>query len=138
VAAIGAETRGGVALEALERGHSVMIGETAEALAGRGAGSLGGLVLSGVVDRLPLHELVGLLAFARLALGPGAPIVIVATDPSGASLPEPVAGDLFDGLSLHSQTWMVLLDRAGFVDVVPLAGPGSPPGRLGLTASVPA
>jgi hypothetical protein len=137
VTPIGAEPRGAVALEALERGHHVTIAETAEVLAGRPAGSLGGLVMSGVVDRLPLHELVGLLRLARSALGPGAPIVIVATEPSGAS-PEPVAGDLFDGLSLHSQTWMVLLDRAGFVDVVPLAGPGSPPGRLGLTASVPA
>jgi len=137
VTPIGAEPRGAVALEALEQGHAVTIGETSEVLAGRAAGSLGGLVLSGVADRLPLQELVGLLARARSALGPGAPIVVVAAEPSAAA-PDPVSGDLFDGLSLHIQTWMVLLDRAGFVDIAPLAGSGSTPRRVGLAAIVPA
>ena len=137
--ASGVEPRGGVALRALERGCDVTISEVAEFLAQRPAGSLGGLVLSGVVDRLPLHALVPLLADARRALAPGAPIVIVSEPVAPTHAVAPVTNDMVDGADLHAETWTLLLSRSGFVDVAPLpadAGDGSDD-RFGLSAAVP-
>ena len=76
VPAHGVEPRGAVALDALERGWAVTIGEASEHLAGRPAGSVGGIVLSGVVDRLPLHALVSLLGQCTRTLARGAPLVV--------------------------------------------------------------
>jgi hypothetical protein len=138
VAAHGAEPRGAVALGALERGHSVSVRETADELSTRPPASLGGVALSGVVDRLPLHSLVTLLAQARRTLSPGAPLVVVvrtsglADEPLGV-----VARDLLAPRFLHRQTWEVLLERAGFVNGTPLAAdPADADARLLLSASV--
>jgi hypothetical protein len=139
VAAHGAEPRGTVALGALERGHSVSVCETADELSARPAASLGGMVLSGVVDRLPLHALITLLARARRTLTPGAPLVVVVRAP-GVAGDEPLgvlASDLLAPRSLHAHTWALLLERAGFVSGAPLvADPAGDDGRLALCASV--
>ncbi len=133
----GVEPRGAVALRALERGCDVTIAEASEHLAGQAAGSLGGIVLSGVVDRLALHDLLPLLARCRQVLARGAPLVVV-TEP-GASVGgrEPAATDLIDGRPLHEATWELLLDRAGFVEVAPLLGDESLERRLALSACTP-
>ena len=55
----------------------------AEVLATCNEGSLGGLVLSGVIDRLPLPGVIPLLAQARRALAPGAPLVVVSGGSDG-------------------------------------------------------
>ena len=141
VVACGVEPRGAVALAALERGRTVSLAEGSEALAGRPASSLGGLVLSGVVDRLPLHALVSLLARARIVLEAGAPIVIVASDPEQqGTWSQDVAQDLLHPRPLHAQTWELLLQRAGFVAVAPLDGGGAAAGdaRFALSAATPA
>ncbi len=138
MSAAGVEPRGGVALSALERGCDVTISEIGEYLPQRPAASLGGLVLSGVVDRLPLHAILPLLAEAHRALASGAPIVIVA-EPLGP-LPRnaPTSHDMVDRAALHLETWELLLDRSGFVDVTPLpAGTGSDE-RFGVSAITPA
>ena len=80
----GRRARGGVALRALEQGYAVSIVEVADDLAALSSGSLGGLVLSGVVDRLPLHSILLVLSQAHRVLALGAPIVVVATDPAHA------------------------------------------------------
>jgi hypothetical protein len=137
LAARGVEPRGGVALRALEQGRPVSMTEVIEDLSGAPAGSLGGLVLSGVVDRLPLHAMVLLLAEARRVLAPGAPIVVVGTDPAQArGAGEVVGADLLVPSLLHARTWEVLLDRAQFAGVAPLAA-GPPDGRFAVTALVP-
>jgi hypothetical protein len=135
----GAEPRGAVALGALERGRSVTITEVDDLVASCAPASLGGLVLSGVVDRLPLHALVSLLARSRHALALGAPIVIVASDPerSGA-LGDAVARDLLQPRPLHGETWTLLLQRAGFVSVAPLDGGDHAEARFALSAAAPA
>jgi hypothetical protein len=117
----GAEPRGAVALRALERGHAVSIAEVAEELATCAPASLGGLVLSGVVDRVPIHSLVSLLDRSRQALALGAPIVVVASAPDRS--PDQVGAvgrDILRPQPLHAETWTVLLQRAGFVSVAPL------------------
>jgi hypothetical protein len=148
----GVEPRGGVALQALERGCEVTISEVSEYLATCPEGSLGGLVLSGVVDRLPLHAVIPLLAQSRRALAPAAPLVVVTEAPvapdraydlehegqdeHGRS--ELIAQDLLDARSLHTQTWGLLLERSGFVDVGGLAGAVDPDDRrFGVTATTP-
>jgi hypothetical protein len=136
----GVEPRGSVALGALERGRRVRITEVADELAGRPPASLGGLVLSGVVDRLPLHALVSLLARARVVLTLGAPILVVASDPekngtwSGA-----LAQDLLRAQPLHAETWELLLQRAGFVSVASLEGRGvgAEDDRFAIVAACP-
>ncbi len=140
VVACGVEPRGAVALAALERGRRVSLAEVSEELAARAPGSLGGLVLSGVIDRLPLHALVALLARARITLEPGGPIVIVASDPEKhGAWSAPVAHDLLQPRPLHLQTWELLLQRAGFLAVTPLDAGGADEGdtRIALSAATP-
>jgi hypothetical protein len=127
-----------VALRALERGAPVTISEVSEYLATCAEGSLGGLVLSGVIDRLPLHAVIPLLAQSRSALAPGAPIVVVSEAPTDPPHGEPTTADLVDGRFLHSQTWGLLLERSGFVDIEGLAGAvDSDDQRFGVTATTP-
>jgi hypothetical protein len=138
VTARGAEPRGTVALGALERGGAVAVGEVAEELAARPSASLGGLVLSGVVDRLPLHSLLPLLAQARRALAPGAPIVVVASDPEKSTAGvSAVARDLLHPRPLHAETWNVLLHGSGFVTVGPLDFDGDGDDRFAIAATTP-
>ena len=136
-AAHGVEPRGAVALRALENGCSVTICEVSEYLAGGPAGSLGGVVLSGVVDRLPLHELLPLLGQCRRALAHGAPLVLVSELVVAGVTREPPAVDLVDGRPLHAATWELLLERSGFVEVAPLDGAEVQDRRLVLTAATP-
>jgi hypothetical protein len=135
----GAEPRGAVALDALERGRTVSITEVADLVTACAPASLGGLVLSGVVDRLPLHALVSLLARSRHALSLGAPVVIVASDPERSAAPgDAVAKDLLAPRPLHAETWILLLQRAGFVSVAPLNGGDDGEARFALSAAAPA
>ena len=152
----GVEPRGAIALRALERGCAVTISEVSEYLATCAEGSLGGLVLSGVVDRLPLRRIIPLLAQSRQALAPAAPVVVVSEAPTGLGpehehqhehehepenehrRSELTARDLLDARSLHSQTWGLLLERCGFVDIGGLAGPvAHDDQRFGVTATTP-
>jgi hypothetical protein len=134
----GVEPRGAVALRALERGSAVTIAEVSEYLSGRSSASLGGVVLNGVVDRLPLHALVPLLAQCRNALAHRAPLVIVSEPAAVAGSREAPAEDVLDGRSVHAETWEVLLDRAGFVDVAHLTAGGGQDRRFALAAAAPA
>ncbi len=121
---------------ALESGCDVTIGEVAETLARSASASLGGLVLSGVVDRLPLYALLPVLARSRRSLAGGAPLVVVAEQNSAGGVERPVAHDLGGGRPLHVETWELLLARSGFVDVAPLPG-GPDEGRFGITGATP-
>ena len=136
-AAQGVEPRGAVALRAIESGRSVALCEVSDYLADRRAGSLGGIVLNGVVDRLPLHALLPLLAQCRRALAHGAPLVVV-SELSGAGVTrEPPARDLVAGRPLHASTWELLLERSGFAEVAPLDGAAVQDHRVALTAVTP-
>ncbi len=89
-------------------------------------GALGGLVLSGCVDRLPplgQHELV---ALATSRLGAGASLAILGTDPAAwQRAVGPVAADLAPGRPLHAETWARLLESAGFSGVELHRGPAA-------------
>lgn len=137
--ALGVEPRGGVALRALEQGSAVTIAEVSEVLDRCADGSLGGVVLSGVVDRLPLHALVPLLGRTRAVLARRAPLVVVSEPAGGAAgRRETAGGDLLDGHSVHAETWELLLGRAGFVDVTHLTAGAGQDRRFALAAAAPA
>lgn len=138
VPASGVEPRGLVALRSLESGCAVTISEVAEYLAQRANGSLGGLVLSGAVDRLALHAIVPLLADCRRALAPGAPIVVVSEPMAPVGDHETASLDLVDRAELHRATWELLLDRSGFIEVASLPDGTGGDDRFGMTASTPA
>jgi hypothetical protein len=76
------------------------------------ASALGGIVLSGCVERLAVGDLVELVDLAAGALVPGAPLALVSRQPGGEL--DPIAADLAPGRPLHAQTWCFLLGRAGF------------------------
>ena len=138
VAACGVEPRGGVALRALEQGYTVSITEVSDDLAARPSGSLGGLVLSGVVDRLPLQSILLVLSEAHRVLALGAPIVVVATEPARAREERDVVADeVLAPRTLHARTWEVLLARAGFAGADPVAGGPAGDGRVAIAAAVP-
>jgi hypothetical protein len=140
VPASGAEPRGMVALSGLESGCAIAINEVSDELAARPPASLGGLVLSGVVDRLPLPALVALLAQARRVLTRHAHLVVVATEPEVAEARcGVVARDLLQAAPQHVASWEVLLDRAGFVGYARLGDPesGDDDHRFALAATVP-
>jgi hypothetical protein len=138
IEAEGVEPRGAVALGALERGCQVAIREVTEDLAARPDGALGGLVLSGVVDRIPLHALLLLLTHARRVLALGAPLVVVVSDAGEAELRwDGSSLDLLEGRPLRRETWTALLDRAGFVEVSLLEDTADTERRTVLVACAP-
>lgn len=138
VDAHGVEPRGGVALRALESGCSVAICEATEHLSRQSTGSLGGLVLSGLVDRLPLHAIIPLLVDCRRALSADAPMLVV-SEPVIAGVHDASAThEIVDGAVLHAETWALLLDRSGFTDIAPLSTGGGTDERLSISAMTPA
>jgi SAM-dependent methyltransferase len=80
-----------------------------------GAGALGGLVLTGCVDRsIPAFQReLAELAASRLAAG--GRLALVGTGPvAWERTVGPVAADLAPGRPLHPETWVALLEAAGF------------------------
>ena len=86
--------------------------------------ALGGLVLSGCVDRLPSHAQHELVALAASRLGAGTPLAILGTLPAAwERAVGPVAADLAPGRPLHAETWARLMEMAGFSAVELHRGP---------------
>jgi hypothetical protein len=121
----GVEPRSTIAWTATERGLRVHPRPVQDHLAGLRPAGLGALVLSGVVDRLAPDELLGLVDLATGRLAHGGALVVIGTDPSAPRLVGPAADDLLPGRPLHAETWLLLLERAGYADVGPL-GPPTP------------
>jgi len=86
--------------------------------------SLGGMVLSGCVDRLPLGDLAEISRLAAGAVVDGAPLLILGVHPAGwARSRSAVALDLAPGRPLHPETWEWLLCTHGFDGVQAHPGP---------------
>ncbi|MBO0715257.1 MAG: hypothetical protein J2P59_10915, partial [Acidimicrobiales bacterium] len=93
--------------------------EVARHLRSLRGGALGGLVLSGCVDRAALSEKQELAHLAASRLAPGAKVVVIGTAPVAWQRPassDPAAmveADLAPGRPLHPETWAHLLVLAG-------------------------
>lgn len=77
-------------------------------------GSLGGVVLSGCVDLLPLGTLASIAALVRAKLAPGGVAVVIGTKPECWT---GVAADLSPGRPLDPKTWCQLLGAGGVASV---------------------
>ncbi len=86
--------------------------------------ALGGLVLSGCVDRLPVRFQRELAELAGAKLNPGGTLVIVAASPNWWARSAPVVEtDLAPGRPLHPDTWCHLLEQHGFGSLRVVSGP---------------
>lgn len=80
--------------------------------------ALGGLVLSGCVDCLPVRFQRELAQLAEAKLGPGGVLVLLGSSPNWWSRSASVIEtDLAPGRPLHPDTWSHLLDHHGFGSV---------------------
>ncbi len=99
-------------------GLEARVGEALAHLRGVDEAALGGLVLCGCVDRLPLASILELADLAAHALADDGRVAVVGTTPSAwtASV-DPVEADLAPGRPLHAATWVALLERRGMLGV---------------------
>ena len=77
--------------------------------------ALGGLVLAGAVDRLPVGAQLALVDLAADVLATGGRLALVGTEPDewGRST-SVIDADLAPGKPLHAETWVHLLQERGF------------------------
>jgi hypothetical protein len=133
--AYGIEPVQALAQAADDEAIEVRLDEVVDHLAAVPDGALGGLVLSGCVDRLPVPVQLRLADLAAAKLGAGGVLAIVASHPraweAGRSSAE---ADLAPGRPLHPDTWCRLLVTRGFPS--PSVHPGPP--RADELGQVPA
>lgn len=83
-----------------------------------GVETLGGIVLSGVVDRASNPERRRLLGMAEQVLEPGGGLAVVGIAPDAwERIVGPVVADLSSGRPLHAATWAHLAGSVGFGDI---------------------
>jgi len=137
--AYGVEPRITEADAASEAGVEVRDGDALAHLRVVPDGVLGGVVLSGCVDRYPLPWLLALVDEATRALAPGGRVAIITATPetwgTGASR---VAADLAPGRPLHALTWEHLFETRGYEAITTTAGsPDAEPASVLVTARRP-
>ena len=120
--AYGVEPRPDAADVAGTAGLEIRPDETLVHLRDVAESALGGLVLVGCPDRLPLGAQVELADLAAHVLGDGGRLALVGTPPDLWGRDDPVLADLSPGRPLHAATWVHLLERRGFVSVSVQAG----------------
>lgn len=77
--------------------------------------ALGGLVLAGVVDRVPVGLQLGLADLAAAVLAGGGRLALIGTDPDAwGRTTSVIEADLAPGKPLHAETWEHLLVERGF------------------------
>jgi len=109
---------------AVTKGLDVRRDDTLGHLSSVGDGKLGGLVLSGCVDRMAAAERRRLLEVAELKVAPGGTVALVLTPPAAwETQAGPVLADLAPARPWHPRTWAYLLSKAGFAGVESFAGP---------------
>ncbi|MGH9023847.1 MAG: hypothetical protein ACRDV9_12240, partial [Acidimicrobiia bacterium] len=114
VDAYGVEPAESVAIRSAEAGLDVRPGGALVHLRSIPDGALGGVVLSGCVDRVPAGVKRELVTVAASKTGYGGVVAVVSAHPRSweHSVP-PVEADLAPGRPLHPETWSLLLREAG-------------------------
>ncbi|MHB1504545.1 MAG: methyltransferase domain-containing protein [Acidimicrobiales bacterium] len=113
-AVCGVDPRGAKAWDAAERGLDVRVAGARSYLAGIEAGSLGGLILSGFVDRDGGPRAVDAIRLGLCAVASGRPVVVIGTDLDTWEKSVPVvASDLLPGRPLRPETWAAIMGIEG-------------------------
>ena len=92
--------------------------------------SVGGLVLSGCVDRFGTGDQIELAEQAARVLEPGGAVVVVSANPAVWSATDTVARDLAPGRPIRPETWVHLLRRNGLDETEVHAAPSTRPAAL--------
>jgi hypothetical protein len=87
--------------------------------------ALEGVVLLGVVDRVPLGTQLALIARAAAVLGPAGRLALVGTRPESWGAANPIEADLAPGRPLRPATWVHLLEEQGFLGATVVEGDGA-------------
>lgn len=96
--------------QAAPAGVEVRTDEALDHLAALPDGALGGLVLSGCVERLPVGAQADLAALAAAKVAPGGTVVVLSADPrSWERGRSPVEAELASGRPMRGETWCHLL-----------------------------
>ncbi len=131
LATVGADARG------VGLGLDVLWADPLDHLRALEDNSLGGLVLSGCVDRIEVGAQRELAALAATKLRPGGAVVVLGITPGawlarrvGLDGPGPglVEADLAPGRPLHPETWAWMLGSEGLSNIEVLLGPSPGPG----------
>lgn len=95
----------------LRRRIDIRTGDVLAHLVGSEDGEFGTIVLTGIVENLPLKDLIGMINQAGLKLKSAGRIIVAVADPAFRSQ---VESELGSGLGISPFTWRHLLERAGF------------------------
>lgn len=98
-------------LTALRRQIDIRTGDVLTHLVGSEDGEFGTIVLTGMVETLPLKDLIGMINQASLKLKNAGRIIVAVADPGSRGQ---VESELGSGLGISPITWRHLLERAGF------------------------
>lgn len=124
VDAYGVEPDDDLALEAADRADDIRADEVVAHLRLLPPASLGGIVLSGCVERLPAGAIAELADLASAKLAPGGAIAIVSSHPDAwRTARDPVEVDLSPGHPLHPETWQAILAAHPFENAALHDGP---------------
>jgi Methionine biosynthesis protein MetW len=115
--AYGVDPRGSCVLATLRRKVHVHLADTAEYLRAVPPTSVAGMVLSGVVDRIAVEDIVGLLALVASKLCAGAALMVIGAGDGSEDGWSSSARDLAPGHALSAETWDRLLRRVGCTEV---------------------
>jgi hypothetical protein len=115
--AYGVEPRLELAEPASLAGLDVRADDAVDHLAVVDDDALHGLVLVGVVDRVPLGVQLRLVERAAAVLATGGRLAIVGTSPDSWGRANPIEADLSPGRPLHPATWAHVVEQAGFTSV---------------------
>jgi hypothetical protein len=127
--AYGVEPVEGLAMEASRAGLDVRADDALVHLRAIPDATLGGLILSGCVDALPLGEVLELADRAAAVLVGGGTVVVASGGPAAwARSRDPVVADLAPGRPLHPETWCHLLGARGLdgIRIEPVTSSGTP------------
>jgi hypothetical protein len=134
-AARGADPRAPVRAEGDTR---IVAAGALEYLGATTRGTLDGLLLSGVVDRLRPGEGRVLAQLVARCLAPGGVVVLVSARPEALVALDPVAADLAHRRPLHPVTWCHLLARHGLSVLAVFESEASEPDVFAVSAQRPA